>query len=141
MRKDGSRLVAAGGGHAQSLMTDEMVGTQSVIQDITEHRRAERLQSALYRIVEVARSAEDLPKLYASIHAIVGELIYAKNCYIALYDPASDEVSFPYFVDEKDAPSPPHKFGRGLDRVHSAYRAAADRDHREDGGTGAGRAS
>ena len=113
IRKDGSRL------WLQVVVTPivedgRVVGTQSVIQDITERRRAERLQSALYRIVELARSAEDLQKLYASIHAIVGELIYAKNCYIALYDPATDMVSFPYFVDEKDPPAPPHKFGRGL---------------------------
>jgi PAS domain S-box-containing protein len=82
--------------------------------DITERKRAEALQGALYRIAEKARSAEALPQLYASIHAILGELMYAKNCYIALYDPATDMVSFPYFVDEKDPPFPPHKFRRGL---------------------------
>jgi PAS domain S-box-containing protein len=82
--------------------------------DITERKRAEALQGALYRIAEKARSAEALPQLYASIHAILGELMYAKNCYIALYDPATDMVSFPYFVDEKDPPFPPHKFGSGL---------------------------
>jgi PAS domain S-box-containing protein len=113
IRKDGSHL------WLQAVVTPivedgRVVGTQSVTQDITERRRAERLQSALYRIVELARSAEDLQKLYASIHAIVGELIYAKNCYIALYDRATDMVSFPYFVDEKDPPAPAHKFGRGL---------------------------
>jgi len=82
--------------------------------DITERKRTEALQAALYRIAEKARSAEALPQLYASIHAILGELMYAKNCYIALYDPATDMVSFPYFVDEKDPPFPPHKFRKGL---------------------------
>jgi PAS domain S-box-containing protein len=113
LRKDGSRL------WLQAVVTPivedgRVIGTQSAIQDITARRRAELLQMALYRIAELARSAEDLQKLYASIHAIVGELIYARNCYIALYDPGTDMVSFPYFVDENDPPSPPRKFGRGL---------------------------
>ena len=113
MRKDGSRL------WLQTIVTaiandGVVVGTQTIIRDITEKRRAERLQSALYRIVELARSPEDLQKVYASIHGIVGELIYAKNLYIALYDSATDMIHFPYYVDEKDPPSPPRKFGRGL---------------------------
>src|SRR5208282_3692476 len=53
-------------------------------------------------------------QLYASIHAILGELMYAKNCYVALHDAATDMVSFPYFVDEKDPSFPPHKFRKGL---------------------------
>ena len=84
-----------------------------ITRDVTERKRAEHLQSALYRIGEVTRSAEDLQKLYASIHTLLGELMYAKNCYIALYDPATNLVSFPYFVDEVDPPPPPRPFGEG----------------------------
>src|SRR5207248_1864999 len=71
-------------------------------------------QSALYRIADQANSAVDLSDLYRNIHSILKELMYAKNCYVALYDPLTDMVSFPYFVDEKDPPFPPHKFGKGL---------------------------
>ncbi|HXZ27734.1 MAG TPA: PAS domain S-box protein [Terriglobales bacterium] len=112
-RKDGMRVevsilgtpVSVGGGQ---------VAYYAIYRDITERKRAEALQSALYRIAETASSAEDLQQLYASIHGILGELMYAKNCYIALYDAASGMVSFPYFVDEKDPPFPPHKFRKGL---------------------------
>jgi len=38
----------------------------------------------------------------------------AKNFYIALYDPATNIVSFPYFVDEHDPPQPSKQAGRGL---------------------------
>jgi signal transduction histidine kinase len=38
----------------------------------------------------------------------------AKNFYIALYDADDDLLSFPYFVDERDEPSEPHRPGRGL---------------------------
>jgi PAS domain S-box-containing protein len=112
-RKDGYRVevsilgtpVSVGGGQ---------VAYYAIYRDITERRQAEALQSALYRIAEKASSAEDLEQLYAFIHGILNELMYAKNCYIALYDAATEMVSFPYFVDEKDPPFPPHKFRRGL---------------------------
>ncbi|HSE50534.1 MAG TPA: ATP-binding protein [Terriglobales bacterium] len=80
---------------------------------------SERLQSALYRIAEKANSAEDLQDLFAFIHQVLGELMYAKNCFIALADPVEGMVHFPYWVDEKDpAPNPTghrsRKYGRGL---------------------------
>jgi PAS domain S-box-containing protein len=79
------------------------------------HERAEKLQSALYRIANAASSAVDLPELYRAIHKILGDLMYAKNCYIALYDADMDFVSFPYFVDEEDQEAPPaRKARRGL---------------------------
>ena len=50
------------------------------------HEHAEKVQSALYRIAETASAAQDMPAFYAQIHEIVGELMYADNFYIALYD-------------------------------------------------------
>jgi PAS domain S-box-containing protein len=87
--------------------------------DITERKHGEQLQSALYRIAEKASSAGDLLELYAFIHSILGELMFAKNCFIALYDPENNSIHFPYWVDEKDpAPKPTghrsRKFGKGL---------------------------
>jgi PAS domain S-box-containing protein len=82
--------------------------------DITERKRAQQLQSALYRIAETARLSSDLQQLYTSIHAILSELMYAKNCYIAYYDPAANMVSFPYFVDEYEAFAAPRSGARGV---------------------------
>src|SRR3989442_3141962 len=81
---------------------------------ISEQKRAESLSSALYRIAEKTSSAEDLQQFYAAIHAIVGELMYARNFYIALYDPLTQLLSFPYFVDEEDPTPAPKKLGCGL---------------------------
>jgi two-component system, cell cycle sensor histidine kinase and response regulator CckA len=86
-----------------------------IFRDITDRKRTERLHSALYRIAEKASSSEDLQDLFTTIHQILGDLIYAKNCYVALHDAATDVVSFPYFVDEKDVVTPaPHPFRKGL---------------------------
>ena len=79
----------------------------ATFRDVTEYRRGLALQSALYRIAAKASSVEEMSEFYAFIHAIVGELLDAKNFYIALYDPAADLLTFPYFVDESDdSPAP-----------------------------------
>ncbi len=86
-------------------------GTQ---REVTERRRAEQVQSATYRISEAANTARSLPELYRAVHAIVGELMPARNLYIALYDETSQTISFPYFEDEFDAGFPTKRMGRGL---------------------------
>jgi len=68
---------------------------------------AERLQRALYAIAEQASAEHDMPALMRSLHTIVSSLMYAENFYIALYDPASDSVRFPYYVDTLDTDPPP----------------------------------
>ena len=82
--------------------------------DITERKRAEQLQAALYRVAEKTSSARDLDDFFTAIHAILSELIYARNFYIALYDARSQSLSFPYFVDEQDPPPAPKKLGKGF---------------------------
>ena len=62
------------------------VGDMATAFDITERKRGEQLQSALFRIANLAGEAEDLQQFYASIHQVVGELMYAKNFYIAVLD-------------------------------------------------------
>src|SRR4051794_21833116 len=56
----------------------------------------------LYRVAETAATARDLPAFYRAMHAIVGELMDATNCYIALYDAERRRINFPYYVDELD---------------------------------------
>src|SRR5205085_3800445 len=47
-------------------------------------------------------------------HGILGSLMYARNYYIALYDPQTQVVDFPYFCDDMEQPPGPQVFGRGL---------------------------
>ncbi len=93
---------------------DQVTGLLVSSREISDRKRAARLQSALYRIADTASSAQDLNGLYATIHGILGELMYAKNCYIAILENHGKTISFPYFVDEKDAPPPPRSYGHGL---------------------------
>ncbi len=87
---------------------------QVVVRDISERKRAEKLQSALYRIAQTWSAAEDMPAFYAAIHGIVGELMDAKNFYLALLDENAEHLTFEYFVDEVDGVPPAVKPGKTL---------------------------
>ena len=82
--------------------------------DITERKRVEKVQAALYRISEAAHTARNLDELFRQTHAIIGELMPAQNFYIALYDAAADLLTFPYHADEFDKDWPPLRPGKGL---------------------------
>lgn len=81
----------------------------AVARDITERKRADSMQAALYAISEAAHAAEDLPTLFDQIHQIIGSLLQATNFCVALYDRTRDEVTFPHHVDEFDSAPVPHK--------------------------------
>jgi signal transduction histidine kinase/CheY-like chemotaxis protein len=65
---------------------------------------SERLRTALYEISEQAHHSKNIADLYANLHQIVGDLIPAKNFYIALVDEQRDGqyITFPYFADSND---------------------------------------
>jgi PAS domain S-box-containing protein len=86
----------------------------AIKEDITEHKRFEKQQDAIYKISHAVISNESLENLYTSIHKILSEVLPVENFYIATYDEQTDLLSFPYFVDQFDEASPPQKLGRGL---------------------------
>lgn len=67
-----------------------------------KYRSAEVVQKALFRISELAASAREMDNFYRSLHDIIGELMYARNFYICLYEPQEELVDFVYFIDEID---------------------------------------
>jgi two-component system cell cycle sensor histidine kinase/response regulator CckA len=112
-RKDGS-LVEVLLSTSPVRLNGKPVGAYASYRDITEQKRAEELNAALYAIAARSQSAEDLQQFFAAIHNIVGQLMNVRNFYIALYDPQSQLLSFPYFVDEEDPTPTPKRLGRGL---------------------------
>ena len=92
-----------------------IVGRVWSFRDVTKRRRAEDIRAAVYRISEIANTAESLSGLFRAIHGVICGLMPARNFYIAIYDDSSRSLTFPYYVDEVDEPPVgPQPFGRGL---------------------------
>lgn len=75
---------------------------QGFLMDITEQKRLEQMQSAIYAVANAALESDELTDLYKSIHTILDMLFPVKNIFIAIYDKKNDLFEFPYFVDEYD---------------------------------------
>jgi PAS domain S-box-containing protein len=88
----------------------------SQIAMVLQRKRAEQAQVSIYRIASAALLANNLEELYMAIHRIVGELMPARNFFIALYDSVEDAVDFAYFVDEmeQEPPERQRRHGHGL---------------------------
>ena len=84
------------------------------VTDISQRKDSEKVRAALYSIAATTSAAEDLDEFYAAIHRTVGELMYARNFYVALHDPVSATLSFPYCVDEVDPPPSTRPLRKGL---------------------------
>lgn len=82
--------------------------------EILERQRGERLQRALFRIAELSITSDSLERFYGHVHEIVGELLYARNFYIALVTDDEDYIEFPYSIDERDALRVRRRLGAGL---------------------------
>jgi diguanylate cyclase (GGDEF)-like protein/PAS domain S-box-containing protein len=109
--KDGRTLSRA---TVPIIVDGQIRGRSWYFRDVTETVKAEKLQSALFRIAQISRESESLDAFYAAAHAIVGELMDAKNFYVAQYDAEHDRLTFPYFVDEFDQKIDWVNAGRGL---------------------------
>ncbi len=68
----------------------------AVAHDISERKRSEAVQAALYGISEAAHSAKDLLGLFQQVHLIVAELLPNIEFAVALYDEQMQTLSFPY---------------------------------------------
>lgn len=87
---------------------------QSLELQVAKYANGQKLQETMYRISQAAISTTNLDELYLSIHSILGELIPVENFYIALFNPTTETISFPYYVDQHDQRPPAASIGRGL---------------------------
>lgn len=113
-RQDGGIIYVRENAIAVRDRSGRIVYYQGTVEDITEQRQARLLEAALYRISEVTGASRDLQEFYREIHGIIGQMMSARNFYIALVDPATKMLSFPYFVDEKDPKPEPRPMGDGI---------------------------
>jgi PAS domain S-box-containing protein len=113
-RRDGTYATLVDRGYVLHDAAGHPVRVIGSAMDVSQRRKTEAIQSAVYRISEAANSAKDLPELYSQIHKVVAGLMPATNFYIALYDDQTDALEFPYFVDEEEGAPSRQPLGRGL---------------------------
>ncbi len=95
--------------------TRELADANAVLQrEIGERERGARVQSALFRIAERSSTADSLDEFYAAVHSIVGELLNARNFYIALVSTDGESLDFPYSVDEINPLRPSRRLVNGI---------------------------
>ncbi|MBP6484085.1 MAG: hypothetical protein KA254_05615, partial [Rhodoferax sp.] len=82
--------------------------------EAAEQKKAETLQRIFYRIAERATANLSFYEFLQTVHGLLGQLLYAKNCYVCLYDAHTNTKDFPYYVDERD--------GDRLQLSHVPYR-------------------
>ncbi len=84
----------------------ELFAIRRLHASVRDLAQAEQLQRALFAIADMAGSERDMPSLLKGLHGIIGELMYAENFYIALYDREADALRFVYFADTVDTLGP-----------------------------------
>jgi signal transduction histidine kinase len=70
--------------------------------EVRERQAGERLQTALFRIAELTNSSANMSEFYAAVHAEIGQLLYARNFFVALLVEDDTAFDFPYAIDEYD---------------------------------------
>ena len=96
--------------------------------EVIERQRAEHLQTALFRIAQLATADIDQEAFYRRVHLVVGELLNAENFFIALLSDDRRKLTFPYAVDAVKLPPASRALGRGLSEyvLHSGAALRAD---------------
>jgi PAS domain S-box-containing protein len=83
-----------------------------IIRDITNRKRTELENQVIYEITEGVSTTSNLDELLELMHKSLGKVVYAENCFVALYDPETKLFSFPYFVDKLDEKPLPTSMGK-----------------------------
>jgi diguanylate cyclase (GGDEF)-like protein len=112
-----SALPAGDGLRGVGARMAEVLAIQRLHETVAQLAQTEKLQRALFAIADMAGSGLDMPDMLRGLHRIVGELMYAENFFIALYDDASDSIRFLYFVDSVDKEAPAAGDTFPLDRI------------------------
>jgi PAS domain S-box-containing protein len=100
-----TRLIKQGG---------KPVGVQGIGRDISERKRADAQTLTISEIIEGVSTTSNLDELLHHIHESLRKVLYAENCYVALYDKKTELLHIPFCRDQYDEAAPPQKLGKGL---------------------------
>ena len=90
-------------------------GVEAVIAtatEITDRTRAETERQVISEIIDALNVTSKLNELFVQIHSALKKVLYAENCFVALYDKETETFRFPFFADRFDSVPAPQKVGR-----------------------------
>jgi len=111
-RKDGQKIWVSENARVVRDAAGAVVAYEGTMEDITDLKRAEVERQVTFEIIRSVNVTDNLDDLLYLIHQALKKVLYAENCFIALYEPASEMFHFPFFVDQFDQAPPPQQVGR-----------------------------
>jgi len=87
---------------------------QGIARYITERKRAEAERQIISEIVSGIITTSNLGELLTLIHHSISKILYAENCYVALYESETGLLHLPLCVDKYDPVASTMKIGNGL---------------------------
>jgi two-component system, cell cycle sensor histidine kinase and response regulator CckA len=111
-RKDGAKIWISENAHAVRDARGRIVSYEGTVEDISERKRSELERQVTTEIIHSVNVTDNLDDLLKMIHSALRKVLYAENCFVALYESSTSMFHFPFFVDRYDVAPPPQKVGR-----------------------------
>jgi PAS domain S-box-containing protein len=111
-RKNGTKIWVSENARVVRDKAGEVVAYEGTMEDITDLKRAEVERQVTFEVIRSVNVTDNLDDLLYLIHQALKKVLYAENCFVALYEPASEMFHFPFFVDQFDQAPPPQRVGR-----------------------------
>jgi PAS domain S-box-containing protein len=119
-RRDGTTIWISLNVRAIRDSSGKIVSHDGTAEDITDRKRSELIGQVTTEIIHAVSVTDNLDALLRLIHASLGKVLDAGNCFVALCDPSTGKFHFPFFVDRFDAAPAPDKM-EDLDRSCTSY--------------------
>ena len=122
--RDGTKLWISENARAVRDSSGTITSYEGTMEDITERKRAELERQVNFEIIHAVNLTDNLDDLLKLVHQALRKVLYAENCFVALYEPSTKMLHFPFFVDQCDDAPPPQRMGRSCtDYVYRTGRA------------------
>lgn len=100
--KTGANLQARFNASSIKDVHGNFLGSFTFVTDIRDLMRTQKIQKLLYNISKTITKTNNLNDLIEDIRRELSSIIDTTNFYIALYDKTNNELSLPFFADQRD---------------------------------------
>ena len=88
-RKDGAKIWISENAHAVRDPRGRIVSYEGTVEDISERKRSELERQVTTEIIHSVNVTDNLDDLLKMIHSALRKVLYAENCFVALYEPST----------------------------------------------------